>query len=480
MAVLRRALIAVCFCLLPLSSALAGHVNLPSLGDPSSAIVSPQQERRLGLAFLNLMRGQMPRISDPLLKDYVERSVSRLAQYSQVKDNHFQFILLRSRELNAFAAPGGIVGVNGGLFLNAATEGEYASVLAHELSHLSQRHFARSIEYQRSQLPYYAAMLAGMLLMGTGGSDAAMATTMGSQAALIQGQLHFSRENEMEADTIGLQTLERAGYAPHSMPDMFEAMAREYRYGTTLPEYLQTHPVTSARISYTRERVAQMPQGGKTDSLEYDLVRARTQYLLEDQPGSALKQFRAQFNKNPDSDPSRYGLALALTKASKLAQAKELLKPLLEKEPDNIYYGLAETRIDQAQGHLNQAQQRLQALATDHPDSYPVKQARIDLLLKQKQPNQARTMLEELARARPRDADVWYQLAEVRGLTGDSIGVQEARAEFFALTGDYDQALKQLDYARRRATNNFPRAARIDARYQALKKEQKYIKDNLG
>lgn len=479
MAPLRRALIAGLF-LLPLPT-LAGGGDLPSLGDASSAIVSPAQEYQLGHAFLNVMRGQIPRLSDPLLKDYVERSVSRLAQYSQVSDKRFEFILLRSPELNAFAAPGGIIGVNGGMFLHAKTEAQYASVLAHELSHLSQRHFARGQEYQRSQMPFYAAMLAGLLLMGMGGGggDAAMATLLGSQAAMIQGQLHFSRENEEEADRIGLQTLQRAGYDPQAMPDMFTEMAKEYRYGTSLPEYLQSHPVTATRIAYTQSRVAQMPKGGKDDSLEYQLVRARCQLLLENPAGSALKQFRALLDKDPQSDSARYGLALAQTKVGKLKEAENLLQPLLQKDPNNIYFGLAQSRLDQALGRLALVQQRLDRLNSRYPDSYPVKQSQIDLLLKQKQPKAAKALLEGLVQVRPRDPDVWYQLSEARGLAGDSIGVQEARAEYFALTGDYDQALQQLDLARRRAADDFPRAARLDARYQTLKKERQFIRDNL-
>ncbi|HCN46057.1 MAG TPA: peptidase M48, partial [Pseudomonas sp.] len=138
--------------------ALPSHADdLPSLGDASSAIVSPQQEHQLGRAWLSLLRGNVSQLSDPQLKDYVETSVYKLAETSQLQDRRLEFILINSPELNAFAAPGGIVGVNGGLFLNAQTEGEYASVLAHELAHLSQRHFARGVEaQQRMQLPMMA------------------------------------------------------------------------------------------------------------------------------------------------------------------------------------------------------------------------------------------------------------------------------------------------------------------------------------
>ncbi len=184
--------------------------DLPSLGDASSAIVSPQQEHQLGRAWLALLRSQVAQLNDPQLKDYVETSVYRLAETSQLNDRRLEFILINSPQLNAFAAPGGIVGVNGGLFLNAQTEGEYASVLAHELAHLSQRHFARGVEaQQRMQVPMMAALLAGIVIAAAGAGDAGIAAIAGTQAAAIQEQRRFSRQNEQEADRIGILNLEK-------------------------------------------------------------------------------------------------------------------------------------------------------------------------------------------------------------------------------------------------------------------------------
>src|SRR5690554_1751938 len=156
--------------------------DLPSLGDSSSSIVSPEQEHQLGRAWLSILRGQVRQLEDPLLKDYVERSVYRLAETSQLNDRRLEFILLASPQLNAFAAPGGIIGINGGLFLHAQTEAEYASVLAHELAHLSQRHFARGLEAQkRMQVPMMAAMLAGIIATAAGGGDIGMAAIASTQ-----------------------------------------------------------------------------------------------------------------------------------------------------------------------------------------------------------------------------------------------------------------------------------------------------------
>ena len=193
--------------------------DLPALGDASSSIVSPEQEHQLGRAWLNVLRGQVKSLPDPLLKDFVESSVYRLAETSQLQDRRLVFVLLDSPQLNAFAAPGGVIGVNGGLFLHAQTEGEYASVLTHELAHLSQRHFARGLEEQkRMQVPMMAAMLAGVVAAAAGAGDAGIAAIASTQAAAIQSQRRFSRQNEQEADRIGILNLQQAGYDPRAMP----------------------------------------------------------------------------------------------------------------------------------------------------------------------------------------------------------------------------------------------------------------------
>src|SRR5690554_8157289 len=175
--------------------------ELPSLGDSSSSIVSLEQEHRLGRAWLSILRGQVRQLSDPLLKDYVERSVYKLAETSQLQERRLEFIILASPQLNAFAAPGGIIGVNGGLLLHAQTEAEYASVMAHELAHLSQRHFARGLQHQQqNRIPLMTAMLASIILAASGGGDAGFAALASTQAAAIQEQRRFSRQNEQEAE----------------------------------------------------------------------------------------------------------------------------------------------------------------------------------------------------------------------------------------------------------------------------------------
>lgn len=455
--------------------------DLPSLGDASSAVVSPQQEHDLGRAWLSLLRSQVPQLNDPQLKDYVETTVYRLAETSQVQDHRLEFILINTPEINAFAAPGGIIGVNGGLFLHAESEGEYAAVLAHELAHLSQRHFARGVQaQQRMQVPVLAAMLAGIVLAAAGAGDAGIATIAGTQAAAIQEQARFSRQNESEADRIGILNLEKAGYDPRNMPTMFERLARQYRYDAKPPEFLMSHPVTESRIADTRNRAEQAKPGGKEDSAQYQLMRARVALFYEETPGMAAKRFRAQLVENPKSDPARYGLALAQIKAGQLNEAREELKPLLDKAPTDITYNLAQIELDITNNRLPDAQQRVERMLSIYPDNYPLTQARSDVLLKQNRAPEAQKVLEKLVKNRPEDPDVWYMVAETRGLSGDTIGLHQARAEYFALVGDFKQAIQQLEFAKRRANNNFQLASRIDARQQEIIAQERAVKEMMN
>lgn len=431
----------------------------------------------MGRAWLSLLRGEVKQLSDPLLKDYVESTVYRLAETSQVQDRRFQFVLLDSPELNAFAAPGGIIGINGGLFLHAETEAEYASVLAHELAHLSQRHFARGIEAQQQlQIPIMAMMLAGVIAAAAGAGDAGMAAITSSQAAAYQAQTRFSRQVEQEADRIGLLNLEKAGYQPQAMPAMFERLIRQYRYVQKPPEFLMTHPLTESRVADTKNRVDLLPKTGISDTLRYQLMRARVKLHFESAPGIAARQFRSELEDDSKQDAARYGLALTQIRDRQYNEARALLAPLLAKAPNELAYNLAQVELDAGANRLPQANERLRRQLQLYPESLPVQQFLADILIKQHKIEEASNQLTRLASERPKDPDIWYEVAEVRGLQGDTFGVHQARAEYFALVGDYDQAFEQLDYAKRRAAN-FQMAARMDARLKELKEEKRMVEE---
>ena len=451
--------------------------NLPSLGDSSSSIVSPQEEYQLGRVWLSLLRSQVPRINDPLAKDYVQMKVERLAQNSRLKDKRLEFILIKDPELNAFAAPGGVVGVNAGLFLSAPTEAEFMGVLAHELAHLSQRHFARGIaEQQQLQTPMMTALLIGIAAAAIGSPDAGMAAIVGSQAAAYQSMMTFSRANEQEADRVGIETLAKAGYNPNAMPSLFEILMKKYRFQQMPPEFLITHPLTESRIADTKNRAELYPVGGVDNTLEYRLTRARIQVLFEDMPGSNTRVFRSLLENNPDDFALQYGLALSLIRNNNLDEARKFLTKLLATAPDNIFYNLPYLQIDMSQKRVNDVNQRIQKLLTNYPNNYPVKKTYVDILVWQRDYQAANRVIDQLTRSRPNDPDIWSQAVEIKGRIGDVVGVHQAQAEYFALTGDFKSALEQLKYARQKAGNNFQQVSIINQREKEVLNMQAIIK----
>ena len=245
------------------SQAHPEELKLPNLGESSTSLFSPEQEYKLGRAWLRMFRSQVPTMEDPMVHDYLESLLYTLVTHSELQDRRIELVVVDNPVLNAFAVPGGVIGIHTGLMLYAQSEDELATVLAHEIAHLSQRHFSRGVEQQKKQQPLtLAGMLAGLVLIATTGGSAGLAALSASQAAAIESQMRFSRSSEQEADRIGMQTLVAADMDPHAAPAMFERMLAATRYsgGSRTPEFLRTHPLSESRIADTRNR-ARQPRG---------------------------------------------------------------------------------------------------------------------------------------------------------------------------------------------------------------------------
>ncbi len=424
--------------------------DLPVLGDASSRLISPEMEREIGSQFLKQLHASLPTIDDPILKYWVARQITDLAQHSELHDNLMQVVLIDSKELNAFAAPGGVVGINLGLLLQADDISEYSAVLAHELAHLSQRHFARGVEEQRAQsLPTLASLIAAIMIGAVGGGDAGIAAVSAAQAAAQSNQLSFSRSREQEADRIGINTLVNAGLDPRGMPRMFERMQRAYRFSAEPPEFLLTHPLTEARISDARQQVQKYPDKKYPTSTDYQLMRARVQVRYADSPEAAVKQFEKEVQDYPDSEAARYGLALALSGAGEHDKALALGDELFSNDPRSILNIAAYADLLIKANKYDQAERLLTHNLTLNPGNAPLSMLYADVLSDRQKYDKAEAVLQRQSVLRKDDVDVWFQLAEVAGEAGDIIEVHRARAEYFALHGAYQKAIAHLEYARR-------------------------------
>ena len=420
--------------------------GLPSLTSGTQAVSG--EEYRLGRAWLRQFRARVPQWQDPIAQDYVESLLARLVPHSGVDGSRTVVALVDSRTLNAFAVPGGVIGLNAGLFAFADEEDAVASVVAHELGHLSQRHYARGqARAEQTQIPAMAAMLAGMLIAVSGGGDAGMAAAMGSQAAFIQDQLAYSRRFEQEADRIGLQAMSQAGFDPHAMVRMFRAMQRQASLqGGNPPEFLLTHPLTESRISDAESRASQLEAAGSRNSEPtYHLIRARALLTIHQRDPQQAANRLAQ-DGAPDA-ARRYLDALIEAQRGNIDSALGALDGLASELPDLAMIPASAAEVAFNAGRYDDAIERSRRQLRLMPGYMPATRIMGEALL-QRDPNEAYRLLRDLAERRPEDPQVFTLLAEAAGRSNREAWGHLARAEHMQLTGSIDQAIRQLDVAK--------------------------------
>ena len=329
-------------------------------------------------------------------------------------------------------------------------------MLAHELAHLSQRHYARGVEKQKGQqLISMAAILASLIIAASGDGEAGAATLQASQAGLIDRQLQFSRYYEQEADRIGMQTLVDAGFDPHAMAHMFEQMQRASQFSTEPPEFLLTHPVTAKRIADAENRARDYPNQHAPSSLDYDLVRSRAIFFQEETPQQAINHFKSELKGfSPSEAGSRYGLVLALTANKEFEQAALTLEPLIKQHPNHPALIIAQANIEANSSNISRALKRTKHALRKNPNGYALNINYSRLLASNNRHAQAAEILNDLRQKRPDDPFIWYHLAELAGLSGDILTLHKARAEYFILYGDFDRAENQLKNLLKKFSDN--------------------------
>ncbi|PHS44140.1 MAG: peptidase M48 [Marinobacter sp.] len=442
------------------ASAQSSDSTLPSIGGAGGGLISERQETDIGRQVMTSIRRSAPQITDALVQDYLNSIIYRLVPSAPLSSSDLTLAIIDSPDINAFAVPGNVVGVNGGLFLNAESEQQFASVLAHELAHLSQRHFARRLEQQETSAPLtIAGMIAGIILSAVTQSDVGIAAIAGTQALAVQNMLAYSRAHEQEADRVGMDILASSGMDPRGMPEMFEIMMRQNRLqGNRVPEYLSTHPLTQNRVSDTRNRAEQYPRRDVADAQEYHLVRSRLQVRYAKSADIAVETFKDYLNRSDTEKPDaiRYGLAVALLRDGNQSEAIVELERLLDGTPGRITYQvtLAEALIEQDK--LNEARSLLSEALSRNPGNYPITDMLAHLETAAGNGERAAEHLHRLTRELPKKEHLWLRLAEAEGLARNIVGVHRARAEYDILMGDLEAAQRQLRQAQERLPAGAP------------------------
>lgn len=430
-------------------------LDLPEIGASTGNILSPEYERRLGQAFLNQIRRQTDIIDDPEVETYIQSIGYRLVAQSDNSSQLFTFFVVDDTAINAFAAPGGIVGINTGTIINSATESELAGVIAHEISHVTQQHMARSVEMnQKMSIPLMAAML-GAILIATQNADAGAAALSVVQGTAMQAQINFTRNNEEEADRIGMQLLQRAEFNPLGMPGFFEKLQKNSRYAAQAPEFLRTHPLTTNRIADALGRVdSSLLRSSYNESQTYKYIRTKMIVKSYSEPSSAIDYYSNRFEQErytDDSNVLKYGLALAYLEDRNFDQARNILDSLLTIEKNNTSFLLARAELEVAQGDYDAAVLIYERMDKLFPDYRPVILSYSNALLKAQKPDQAKEILESYGRYHTPDITYYTYLARAEAESGNVIDSSIAHAEYFFLTGETRIAIELLkDLIRRR------------------------------
>jgi len=448
--------------------------GLPDLGEMERSGLSVPAEKRLGEKIMLEIRRDPAYLEDPEIAGYMSQLGQRLASHVEGARQPFEFFVVRDAMLNAFALPGGYIGVHSSLILAARSESELAGVLAHEISHVTQSHLARMFGKQsQAQLASLLSM-AVAILAARSNPDVAIGAAISGQAAGIQQQLNYSRDFEREADRFGLDLMEKAGYDTRGMGSFFERLLQFGRlYENNAPGYLRTHPLTTERITDMENRIAQKPYRQVPDSVEFGLVRAKIK-AYDGTPGDAVADFATQLKsgKYAREIDARFGYAQALLRDNKIAEAEAELATLrrLKLESPMLESLAAQLRLKRQD--VAGALRILRAAVQLYPHVRALTYALIETKVGAGETAEALELTKKELQLTPGDARMYVLQAKTYAMMGKNLQQHRTQAEAYLVEGQLDQAIEQLELARKAGGGDFYEQSQVDARLIELKQRK--------
>jgi beta-barrel assembly-enhancing protease len=446
-------------------------IELPDLGEVARTSLSEAQEDRIGREIMRQIRESSDYLDDAVIAEYLENLGDRLAAASTSPGRHFEFFPVKDPTINAFALPGGYVGVHTGLIAAARNESELAGVLAHEVSHVTQNHISRMVASQKDAGMASLLALAVAILAARSNSQVSQAAIVGAQAMNIQNQLDFTRENEREADRIGLQTLESAGFSPQGMGTFFERLQAQGRlYENNAPAYLRTHPLTYERIADMQNRLDSLPYRQHADSPEFALVKARVE-AAAGEAKDAVALFEARVREQP-APAAWYGLAQANLRVGNMKRAAQALDRIDGAMGKSPLVAVARVQLAMAGGRIQEAISLSETALSQHTAYRPLAYQRAEALLRGNRAKEALQFLAEQQRTWPSDANFYLLRAEAHNALDQVAQSHLAQAEAYVLTDRTAAAIEQLQLAQRAGKADFFTLSIIDARLRELRGRQ--------
>ena len=464
-----------------------GHsAELPDFGSPADAALSKSREAQIGRSVMLQLRNAGVVVDDPFLEEYLRTIGSRLATHVTNGDFNFNFFVVQDDAINAFALPGGYIGVNSGLLLASDSESELAGVLAHEISHVTQRHIARAaLDNQRTSIVSLAAMLAALVLGAAADvpSDAMTGIVAASQGLAAQRQINFTRSNESEADRVGIELMSGAGFDPSGMSSFFEKLSRRYGGSSEyVPEILRTHPVSSERVAEARDRARQLPAIEHTSSPQYALAKSRLIVLSAARPEEAFGHFRDKADSNLPED--RYGLALASMRMALYDNAEALFRGLVADYPNIMAFRVGQAEAMAASGATQPALDLYADAIRLFPRNGPLTISYAETLIAAGKPAEAHELLLDLLNNVPPTAPQLRLIARAANAEGDVANAYFYMSYYYASIGNLPLAIGQVRMALETPNSNeVDRArfrSRLDQLIEYLPDEQRHLANGDG
>jgi predicted Zn-dependent protease len=460
---------------------IAYAAELPDFGSPADAALSKSREAQIGRGVMLQLRNAGIIVDDPFLEEYVRTIGSQLATHVNEGDFNFNFFVVQDNAINAFALPGGYIGVNAGLLLASDSENELAGVLAHEISHVTQRHIARAaLDNQRTSIVSLAAMLAALVLGASAdmSGDAMTGIVSASQGLAAQRQINFTRANEAEADRVGIELMSGAGFDPNGMSSFFEKLSRRYGGSSdVVPEILRTHPVSTERVAEARDRARQLPTTTHTSSPQYALAKSRLIVLTAARPEEAFAMFRDKADSKLPEE--RYGLALASMRMSLYDNAEALFRGLVAEYPSIMAFRVGQAEAMAASGATQPALDLYADAIRLFPRNGPLTTSYAEALIAAGKPAVAHELLLDLLNNVAPTAPQLRLIARAANAEGDVANAYFYMSYYYASIGNLPLAIGQVRMALETPnSNDVDRArfrSRLDQLIEYLPPEQRHL-----
>lgn len=444
--------------------------GLPDLGDISQSVLTPSQERQIGQQSMMQIRASRMFLDDPEVNDYLNQIGDRLVSSSNEPALNFEFFAVNDETVNAFAIPGGFIGVNIGLVLTTQSESELASVLAHEIAHVTQHHYARLLSATQNDGLTSMAAIAVAILAARNSPQASQAAIMGAQARAVQKQLDFTRLHEQEADRIGLELLQKSGFNVHAMPEFLQRLQRATRLlEGNAPNYMRTHPITSERVADIENRVSKQPYRLIADSLDFQLIRTK---LIAHQKSTAdaIDYFEHALTDKKFGNPiaQRYGLVLSLLRANDTIRAQREMDTLRLQVQGNALIDTLAGQVIAAQKNDQATLSYYKTAVQKHPQYRALIYDYAQLLIRTGQSEIASHLLNDRISRYPADVTLYNLQAHAYQQLNKPLEQHQAQAYSYAWQGNIRAAIEQLELAKQ-AGGSFYQMSTIESDLRELR-----------